>query len=410
MSTPATAVRSAAAPARRPHPFRSPPMCRTAALVLLAVAAGCAPAGPAASREASEGAFVVLLGRDTVAVEEFRRTPTTLEGRQLVRTPRTSVRTYTATLAADGALTTFGMTAEEPGTGAPESRTEITFRNDSAHVQVVQGAETRSFRVAAPAGSIPFVAYLLAPYEQVIATRGATTAPVMVQLGPGAPLPLEVRRQSAERWIVRNVAGENRVRTDRAGRLQAWDGRGTTLQLTAERLARVPFEAMRADFQAREAAGGGLGALSPRDSVRAQVGGATIVISYGRPHKRGREIFGELVPFDDVWRTGANLATHLRTTRDLVIGDTDVPAGTYSVFTIPGRERWTLILNRQTGQWGTGYDPALDLARIGMERRTLAETVEQFTIVIEPRDGEGVLRMAWDRTEAFVPFRVVGAR
>jgi hypothetical protein len=386
-------------------------MNRSLALTLLvAFASACAPHAASPGAELSQGAYVVLLGQDTVAVEEFRRTATSVEGRQVVRTPRTAVRTYRGALSADGDLTTFEMTTVEPAGGQAESRTEVSFTGDSARVRVIRDGESQTYATAAPRGSIPFVAYLLAPYELVIARQGATDRPVMVPLGPGGPLPLEVERLTPERWTVRNVAGANQVRTDRAGRLRAWDGRGTTLQLMAERLPEVPFDAVVADFQAREAAGRGLGALSPRDSVRAQVGGATVVVSYGRPYKRGREIFGELVPFDTVWRTGANLATHLRTTRDLMIGSTPVPAGSYSVFTIPGRDQWTLIINRQTGQWGTAYEPDLDVARIPMQRRTLAETVEQFTILVEARNGEGVLRMAWNRTEAFVPFTVTGTR
>jgi hypothetical protein len=122
---------------------------------------------------------------------------------------------------------------------------------------------------------------------------------------------------------------------------------------------------------------------------------------------RGRAIFGVMVPWDRVWRTGANSATLFETSANLVIGGTAVPAGTYSLYSIPSRTGWTLIINRNTGQWGTDYDAQHDLARIPMEVTPLAQAVEQFTIAVE-REGEraGVLALAWERTRAAVRFTV----
>ena len=149
--------------------------------------------------------------------------------------------------------------------------------------------------------------------------------------------------------------------------------------------------------------------LSPRDSAVQVVGDARVVVDYGRPSKRRRkEIFGVLVPYGVIWRTGANEATHLRTDRDLMIGTLRVPRGTYTLWTIPERTQWTLIVNRQTGQWGTEYDSTQDLGRVPMEALSLEEPVEQLTIAIEAgKNGSGVLRMSWDTTQASVPIRVV---
>lgn len=172
--------------------------------------------------------------------------------------------------------------------------------------------------------------------------------------------------------------------------------------LVAATIALVPFFAVDAQ-EARPKI------LSPRDSTIQIVGESRVAIDYGRPSKRRRkEIFGALVPYGVIWRTGANEATHLRTDRDLMIGSLRVPRGTYTLWTIPGREQWTLIVNRQTGQWGTEYDSTQDLGRITMDVVPLEQPLEQFTIAIEPTpDGSGVLRMSWDTTQASVPVRVV---
>ena len=167
-------------------------------------------------------------------------------------------------------------------------------------------------------------------------------------------------------------------------------------------------------WAALDASGKAMGPLSPRDSVSARVGDAAITIRYARPWKRGRVIFGDIVPWDTVWRTGANEATVLTTDRDLVIGGTVVPAGSYTLFTIPARSKTTLIINRETMRngeplAGTDYDLSQDFARIAMTTKPLATPAQQFTIGIVPRGArEGVLRLAWDGREMTVPIRTRG--
>ncbi|HEX8245502.1 MAG TPA: DUF2911 domain-containing protein [Longimicrobium sp.] len=148
--------------------------------------------------------------------------------------------------------------------------------------------------------------------------------------------------------------------------------------------------------------------LSPRDTVRYEVSpGQRIYVDYGRPSMRGRRIMGGLVPYGRVWRTGANAATTLVTDVDLLIGGQLVPRGTYTVYTLPTARGWTLIINKQTGQWGTQYEPARDLVRIPMQVATLREPVQQFTILLERgRGGNGTLALEWETTRATVPFHV----
>ncbi len=95
--------------------------------------------------------------------------------------------------------------------------------------------------------------------------------------------------------------------------------------------------------------------------------GHTVTIQYSRPSMRGRKIFGGLVPYDEVWRTGANAATSLKTDVDLNIGGANVPAGSYTLYSLPGMTSWKLIINKQTGQWGTEYSQSQDLARVDMK-------------------------------------------
>ena len=132
--------------------------------------------------------------------------------------------------------------------------------------------------------------------------------------------------------------------------------------------------------------------------------GKTITIDYSRPSMRGRTIFGGLVPWGQVWRTGANAATTMKTDVDLTIGGASVPAGTYTLYTIPEEKKWTLIINKETGQWGTKYDQAQDLARVEMKlAKPAAAPVEQFTIGFDQNGAaKAVLKLEWADTLAKV--------
>jgi hypothetical protein len=231
----------------------------------------------------------------------------------------------------------------------------------------------------------------------------------LIGLAPAASSPVAVRRAGADAAIVAGPEGESRVRLASDGRIVEWNGVGSCLDIVAQRTEPLDFDALASDFAAREQAGNGLGTLSPADSVRATVSGAHIAIDYGRPSRRGRVIFGNIVPWGRVWRTGAGAATALRADRGLQIGGTRVPAGLYTLWTIPTPTGWTLIVSRATGAEAT-YDPASDLARIPMLRETLPNALERFTIGIEvgvDPTADGTLWMGWDDTRVSVPFRVL---
>ena len=137
--------------------------------------------------------------------------------------------------------------------------------------------------------------------------------------------------------------------------------------------------------------------LSPRDTTRFQTpDGRRIYVDYGRPSMRGRKIMGGLVPYGRVWRTGANAATTLVTDVDLSIAGHAVPRGTYTLYTLPTARGWTLIVNRQTGQWGTEYDGARNLGTAPMATETRAAPVERFTISVVSADARhGTLALEW---------------
>ena len=145
---------------------------------------------------------------------------------------------------------------------------------------------------------------------------------------------------------------------------------------------------------------------SPVATAKATLDGATIQIDYSRPSMRGRKIMGALVPYGQVWRTGANEATTLTTDKAITIGGLAVPAGKYTVYTLPGESEWKLIVNKQTGQWGTEYDQKQDLGRVALTKKATSAPVEQFTISIDKAATGGTLKLEWENTELTAPITV----
>lgn len=155
--------------------------------------------------------------------------------------------------------------------------------------------------------------------------------------------------------------------------------------------------------------GGWFGALN-------LAGPAKIAIDYGQPHARGRNVVGmpRVMPWDTVWRAGANMSTQLTAEVDVTIGNTFIPRGIYTLFVLPTQKGWKLIVSKEVLQWGTDYDPKQDFARIDLRSRTLAEPIESLTFwlvpALEPPPSttfpHGLLKFAWGNTELSTDWRV----
>jgi hypothetical protein len=145
---------------------------------------------------------------------------------------------------------------------------------------------------------------------------------------------------------------------------------------------------------------------SPPGTASVVLNGKNITIDYSRPYLKGRKIGGEIVPYGQVWRTGANEATTLTTEADLDIGGTSVPAGKYTLWTLPSEGTWKLIVNKQTGQWGTNYDESQDFARIDMQKSQTQQPVEQFTMSFDKKGNDTAdLVLEWGSTRVSVPIK-----
>ena len=354
---------------------------------------------------ADQGTFVVTLGRDTIAAERFRFARTRLEGEVVTRLRETVRRPYVMTFDRLGNPMRLEFSTRRP-TDTPASppiqTAVITLTGDTIVMETKRNDSTVTRRVPAPHGTVALLGQSYASYE-VLTRRAVRAGADSVQIptwavGAQRTDVFSVVRVSADTMKLVAPFGTLYARVDADGRIQGAHALETTVKVIATRAAMSDLTTI--------AMMGPIPQLSPRDTIRASIGGANFTVTYSRPMKRGRILFGQTVPWGEVWRTGANEATHFHTDKDLVIGGTAVPAGTYTLWTIPRPEGWTLIINKQTGQWGTIYDAAQDLARIEMRDEAPASGEERFTISLEPKDPGAVLRLRWDDREAWVPIEI----
>ncbi|WP_435353174.1 DUF2911 domain-containing protein [Emticicia sp. SJ17W-69] len=145
---------------------------------------------------------------------------------------------------------------------------------------------------------------------------------------------------------------------------------------------------------------------SPAESAKFDQNGLSVQVDYCRPYKKGREIFGKLLPYGQVWRTGANEATIFDVKQDIKIGDKTLKAGKYTLWTIPNADKWTVILNSETGQWGTNYDEKKDVLRVDVPSEKTAEMVEQFKLEFAAAEGGADMILSWENTAVKVPIRL----
>jgi len=367
-------------------------------------------AGTAAA--ADTGAFVVQLGRDTTAVERYLRTPARVEVEQVGRAPRVLRRSFAYDYD-HGSLRHASVTASAPGNPVAIQSIDAVTDGDSLRLTIRNngGASSQNVAVAFPAGTVmvagssPWTGYETATMA-FVRGKSDTMSTRMYFLGAPGLNVLQMRRvgRDSVQWSNDHMDVFH-ARVDRDGHVLGVLPISGTGQFGVTRVATIDVDAYAAGYAAREQSGGGIGTLSPRDTVRASAGGAALWVDYGRPGMRGRKVFGGLVPYGAVWRTGANAATQFRTDKDLDFGGgTVVPAGIYTLWSVVTADGWKLVFNTQTGQWGTEHDAARDKYSVALKPETIPDPVERFTIRTSDAAGGGAIVMEWDHTRVTAPF------
>jgi hypothetical protein len=367
---------------------------------------------PAAADET--GGFIVTLGQDTVGAERYTRTKDRLDIYQVGRAPRVLRRHYVYDLK-NGAMTHVALLVTPPGSEQPTQSIDAKMDGDSLRGEVKTGSNppTHSAVGMSPGTLIVGSASPWAGYEMRMPalqkSKSDTLGGPMYFLGAGNIDRFLLTKVGKDSVRISNTHGDIYVaRIDKKGRILGTRPVAGTQKFAITRVDKLDLDGLVASYAAREQAGTGVGVLSPRDTVRVDnAGGAALMVDYSRPAKRGRTVFGGiLVPYGEVWRTGANAATQFRTDKALDFGGTVVPAGFYTLWSMVTATGWKLIVNGETGQWGTAHKAEKDLYTIDMKTSSLSQSVERFTISIEPNATGGVLNLDWDTTRASVAFTV----
>ena len=377
------------------------------ALLIFATTA-CAPAPPT-----EQYGFVARLGRDTVSVERVTRNGSSVQIDGVDRFPRVRQRHTELSLRPDGSIKHLVMDIHTPSEPENQRDRHVVVDASTSTVNVskrdASGTVERKF---APGGTIAMahVPQMYSLYELFFQAALAGKA-----LQPGDTVRIrqfyidrEFDRFSLHGGTVRVLqngkaeiwhdwlAGIGEATLDSAHHLLRYSGARTTYKVDVERVTNLPdVQSIGTQFAALET-NTGAKQLSVRDTARGTIGEATFAVDYSRPLARGRELLGKVIPYGMIWRTGANAATQFTTSADIRLAGLRVPAGTYTLWTLPRANGTELIVNKQTGQWGTSYDASADLGRAPLAIEHAASPAEKFTVSIVPSgEGRGRLALEW---------------
>ena len=350
--------------------------------------------------------FVAVLGNDTTSVERVTRSGHRIVGDAIGRSPTVTRRHWQAELGPNGVITHWSMDTDIPN--GPASGQHLhhtaTFIDTVTAFTRTTAAGTRSFAYKKSyAETVPWNAFVYATWELLLDAARRQPDTTRARIGQyffegwdeGHVGYADIERNPDGSYAISStgLAGTGTARLDARGRLASYSGQGTTYKQEVRCISDVPdIDALAARFAADEKRAGVATELSPRDTVRATVGDARVTVDYGRPARRGRTLVGGLLPYDQVWRTGANAATQLTTSAPIELAGVPLHPGTYTLWTLPTKGGVSLIINGQSGQWGTEYRADQDVARRPMTVDSLPANVERFTIRLDPA---GRLVMEW---------------
>jgi hypothetical protein len=372
-----------------------------AAMIIVTFAAACD------RRPEETYGFVATLGNDTTSIERVTRVGNRIVSDAVGRSPLVVRRRWEATLAPDGSIRSWTMDTRIPnGEVVSDLHHEAVF--DSNEVRLVRQVGDSAARFAYQTGypsTVPWNAFVYGTYEPLFAAAQGVSDTTRIGLyffegwAEGKLGFARVRGLGGDSVALSStgLAGSGVAHIDASGRLLSYSGEGTTYKQQVRRVSGVAdLDEIERRFAADEKAKGVHSRLSKPDTARGNVGSASVTVEYGRPMARGRTLVGGLIPYNRVWRTGANEATHLRVSAPVRLAGIALDQGAYTLWTIPSEREVQLIINSQTGQWGTGYQSRFDIARAPLQIDTLSAHVEEFTIRIDPVNNGRTARLVME--------------
>ncbi len=293
----------------------------------------------------------------------------------VVRSPKTTLTRYKAKLNAHGGITSFKEYRFNPEKGFEVNGSfvrSIETTGDSLEITFLRNDETKTIKMGQQTKLLPFIEYTHWPVElALLQLQNKDSVRIPMLAGSRIRNFLLTKIDEYSRSFRHPFRGVMDITTNDAGELESLEK------------------------------GDGFGALSGAVEKEYNINGLTIRLEYGSPSKRGRDLFGGIVPYGERWRTGANRATHIRFDKNILLEGLEVKAGEYTLFSIPEEDGGTLIINTQTGQNGRNYNQEYDLGRIALQKEALSTSVEDFTITVTESEQGVRLNLAWGYTQYY---------
>jgi hypothetical protein len=366
------------------------------------------------------GSFIARMGTDTVLVETYSMVNNHLFGKSFIRIPEDYIGEFSIHFNPNGSIREFNMHAMDPlNSSVPFKSTSGAFwytlnmicKNDTCVFYVDDPNEKGEgiFRHAATSmdfvgGWVPLIS-LMEWNCMRLKNSGKDFLPLRMINHIIGVYPIGVKAVAPDTVLFGGPFIEyTRIAIDNEGRIKSTTGLNTPWSYMVSSHAPLNVDEMAK----RMALTKGIGLPSGWDELERSIQGTKVKIEYGRPYKRGRKIFGGVVPYDSVWRTGAGSPTLLSLEKDIRVGNKLIPKGKYSIYTIPGPGDWKLIFNTDTERWPTDPTRSKDYAIVIIPSKRNQPIVDNFTIDIVETPKGGVIYFKWDDTVAMAEFELPG--
>lgn len=361
--------------------------------------------------------FIGKLGPDTVFVETYNVINNHLYGKVIFRMFENHIGEFNVHFYPNGTIREFTWAAMDPVNSSlpfqPKTRWNFPYyrtmscSNDTCTFFISEKNNPKETIRKQAAASMDFFGYLNPLFSLIewncvrLAKSGKQTLGSLRMTNSYSVSEISVRYADTNTMIFGGPFIEyTKINVDPEGKIISSDGTGTVYNFQVTKHPPIDVD----QLAKRMSKTSGIGDPSPRDTLNVIIQKSPISVDYSRPYKRGRKIFGGVVPYDSLWRTGASAATILTLQSPIQIGNTVIPEGKYSLYTIPARQGWRLIFNTNTTKWPTDPDRSKDFAEVPLQVKTLDTPTDQFIIEIQPTKAGGVLKFRWDDKEAYTDF------
>lgn len=357
------------------------------------------------------GYIIYTLGTDTTALGHYQLKGQDFAMTIVIRTPSLRVSKLKGTFFNNGELQYAEGTNYIPVPGKDSSiiSSKLYYARDTTFLEVKRGKNITQQKyplktmLANSLGSYTLV--FMPPLLAHFAPKKIGDSVLSTHLVLGSARKFVITKVK-KRMITTSsqVMGMFKLLYDNKGRLQFVDAIGSSWNLRGTLIPYLNMDSVIATSIKKEQPNQSVAVINRLDSVQTTINSTVIKIRYSRPLMRGRLIFGEVVPWNRVWRTGANAATKITISEPLYFDGKELPAGEYSIFTRPTQEGWTMMFNKEANIWGTEYNPEFDVLRISMKVDHLKEPVELMTIEVVSKGKSNLMNVIWEKLKASVSF------